>query len=200
MKEPPQIPGRFILALASAVGTAEPVLLDTSILSFSASGSPNTIAGGWGGQSLQVWSLDAIRHFTIELDDLASSFGAPSSIGINNAIGGIHGGGLALCADPVNCVGDIALDVSYAINSTQGSPWRFMVSLVDGYYGGPGVTSGNGIVTYGSGGLQATATARFTVSVFGDAPLTPVPEPGSLPLAAAALAVLWLFHRARASA
>jgi hypothetical protein len=189
-----------LITLASAAVTAEPVLLDTSTLSFSASGSPNTIAGTWGGQSLQVWSLDAIRHFTIELDDLTSSFGAPGVIGINNALSGIQAGGLALCADPVNCVGGIALDLPYEIHSSQGSPWRFMVSLVEGYYGGAGVTSGNGSAIYGGGGPRTTASARFTVSVFGDAPPVPSPEPGSLPLAAGAFAVLQLLRLARASA
>lgn len=165
----------FAMFTGSPPAKAATVLLDTTTISFNASGSPNTIAGSWNAPALAIPSGASIGYFTVEISELLSDFGQPQSISFDSLIPG-DARSLSFCINTSSCVaeasvGDIAvIDVSSPVLWA----WDFMNRLVQG--NNPQINSGNSTVAFSSGGGTANVTGNVAVAVYGDLALVPLPS------------------------
>ena len=167
--------GIWLGCMFNTTVSASTVLLDTTTISFSASGTPNSIAGSWGSDALVVPTGATIDYFTVEITELVSDFGTPSSIAIE---GGITPSvaRIAFCSNPISCVAGVNVGDGATINISSpqsGSPWEFMNRLVQG--NSPQINSGNTGVVYNSGGVSASIAGEVLVNVYGEAAVIPIP-------------------------
>lgn len=170
---------RAICVLVSTCCIALPaqaasVLLDTTIINFSASGSPNTISGSWGASPLIVDEGATIDYFTVEVTEMVSGFGRPQSISFDSYIPG-NARSLSFCFNTSTCVADTIVGDVGAIysGSTVLWAWDFMNRLIAG--NSPQITSGNSTVAYSSGGGTASIQGQVLVQVYGEATVVPLP-------------------------
>jgi hypothetical protein len=166
-----------VLALPAQAAT---VLLDTTTINFSASGSPNTIAGSWSANPLTIAAGATIDYFSVELTNIVSSFGGPQSISFDSYIPS-NTRSLSFCSNTTSCVADtIVGDVGVIDNSgsTVFGTWDFMNRLVQG--NNPQINSGSSTVAYSSGGGTASISGQVLVHVYGEAAVVPIPSPAYL--------------------
>jgi|APEBP8051073058_1049385.scaffolds.fasta_scaffold10579_2 hypothetical protein len=168
---------------------AATVLLDNTIISFSASGSPNTIAGWWSSSPLIIGEGEAIDYFTIELTEIISDFGRPVGISFVSYIPG-NARSLSFCFNTSSCVADTIVGDMAVIGSgsTVLWAWDFLNRLVD--ENSPQINSGNSIVAYSSGGGTANISGQVLVQVYGEAAAVAVPIPPTVYLFGAGLVAL----------
>ncbi|HUV23098.1 MAG TPA: VPLPA-CTERM sorting domain-containing protein [Gammaproteobacteria bacterium] len=170
--------GASILLVSGQVNAA---LIDATTISFNASGSPNTIAGTWGSGSIIVGASQNIEYFTVEIIDLLSDYGSPSSIAIES---GVNHNRIAFCSNSISCISGASTNNLVTVNSSatqSASPWQFLLSLVEG--SASQVTSGQTSISYNSGGGTAIANGSILVRTYDFTIPSPVPVP----------AAIWLF-------
>lgn len=187
----------------SANALAAPSALDSTVISFSASGSPNTIAGSWQSGSLNAGISSAVDSFLVEFLGTQSTFGAPQSVTFVSSFAG-NSVGLHFCSPvSVACVTDPTSGSALMVtqdNAPVDGAWTFLSRLLRQ---SPELTlAGNSGVSFSSGGGFATIDGQVRVTAYGEA--VPVPEPITLFQMVAGLAVLTLAmktkkHRLRAA-
>ena len=98
------------LAVAGMATAANAVTLGMTTISFSASGSPNGIGGGWNapGMTNSEGTLieGTIEYFTYELTSLTSPFGRPQSISLESIFSPSTGGDINYCFNTSACLAD----------------------------------------------------------------------------------------------
>ena len=171
---------------AGMAATAQAVTLGITTISFSASGSPNSISGGWNAPG--ITNADGtliggtIEYFTYELTSLTSPFGRPQSISLNSTFSPSTGGQIAYCFNTSVCLADtIVGDVGTVFDpSSTGlwlDQWEFLIALVQGYI--PYKTSGVTNISYSSGSSDSINTSgTILVTAYGVAPVLP---PAAIP-------------------
>lgn len=121
----------FIVSCATVSVQASNVILDTTIINFSASGSPNTISGSWDTSPLIVSDGAMIDYFTVELTEMNSDFGKPESISFGSYLPG-NSRSINFSWNTYTSVADTVIGDIGVINSgsTILHAWDFMNRLV----------------------------------------------------------------------
>jgi len=182
--------GVFSLGLVSTTDVvAATVVLDDTVIEFSASGSPNTITGTWSTSALILPAGATIEHFTVEITTLSSASDLGISLSSFGLTAFIPGNSSRIVFCGTGCVADAVVgDVGFIDSGTSVLfAWAFMNRLVSG--ADSHLSSGQTSVSYSSGGGFATASGEVLVTMYG----APIPIPAAIWLFGSALGMLgWL--------
>ena len=176
-------------ALLLVSGQVNAALIDATTINFAASGSPNSIGGGWSSGNITVGDSQNIEFFTVEIIDLFSSFGPISSISIEGG-----GSSIAFCNNPVSCISGASTNNLVTVDSSateSSDPWDFLLSLA----GIPiQINRGQTHISYSSGGGSASASGSILVQAFDSS--VPIPEPETYALMLTGLGIMgWVRKR-----
>ena len=196
----------FPLTLALLVpvtANADYVSLGESQITFGASGSPNTIAGSWSALPLAIQGGSYVHAFEIEISELRSNFGPPSSLAFDSNHPSANKS-IAFCENPVSCIAPaeegavVTLFDSYPAGATNAllSAWDFLLRITG--EGSIQVTSGQATVSFLSGGGTAAVSGALRVQAYGTPALVPIPASALLLFAPLLfLRVGWVTHHGR---
>jgi len=182
----------LVLITIPVISNAALVVLDSTTINFSASGSPNTIVGGWGASPLIIPYGTTINYYSFELN----SFQATNGWGLSQTIqlGNTTGQRFDLCNNSSVCPAPPQLGTVFTV--TDGVGRAFLDSLVEG-----SSTQSNGGVAglwWSSGGYQMSASGSILINAFGETS-SAVPLPTAAWLLSSGLFGLFTFiHRRRA--
>jgi hypothetical protein len=183
----------FLLSTANAS-----TFLASTDLTFSASGSPNTISGTWFAQSLDVKPDEIVEYFKIEVLANSSTFGNIAALSFTSYFPSdsqsiSFGGG---CPLGYSCVGspDVG-SVSFldVWSGNQAGARDFLFRLIDNDPRYRYTSGGPMNVDFYQGGTSATASGLVRVSAYGVA--SAVPEPETIALMLLGLTLLGLNSR-----
>ena len=169
----------FCLSIWSISSIAATVLLDTTTINFSASGTPNSISGNWGANALVISDGSTIDYFTVEMTDYTPTSRQPLGIGFNMLPTNVPAT-MGICWNTEACatntfIGDIGIVDSNSPTLALSYAWNFLNRLVEGHQ--YQTNSGQVSVGYSSGGDYASITGLVIVNVYGE---TVVPTPPAL--------------------
>lgn len=171
-----------LLAATSHFAFASVQLASTELI-FSASGSPNTIAGSWSAPALDILNGEIVEYYSLDVVQAESPFGLPSALSFYGKSGQLSFG--ISCPVINSCVGypntgDITILNAAAAAQNQQPAANFLLSLDPDspFYTARGAAS----VFFNSGGNQTTATGLIRITAFGETAPQQVPEPESLVL------------------
>ena len=191
--------GASILLFGSVANAA---LLDTTIIDFNASGTPNGISGTWRSDALVIGDGKNIDYFLVEIIELISNYGDPSSIDIESQS---NHNRIAFGSNPVSgiSVPSINNQVMVDSNATQSAaPWDFLLALVEGSEFQS--NSGRADVTFSSGGGTAAVSGKILIQAHDSSvpppPIPPIPIPAAIWLFGTALIGLVGFSKRRLAA
>lgn len=184
--------------LLSHAVQAAPVPLASTVLRYTATGSPNTISGTWSAGALDVDDAAEGLYFELEVLSFTSGFGPAASLGFDMySPGNSRSLALgALCPVGVSCVGSTtigAISVVDVLTSPQWMARDFLLRLDpdSALY----ATSGAATVSFNSGGPFAEASGDIRITAFGEP--QQVPEPSTFLLMLTAAIGSLTFRRAR---
>lgn len=177
----------LMLLCCCKTASANPILLGQTTIGFSASGTPNTIAGTWTAAPISILQGATVEYFRFGLTELSSPFGTPDSIGFANYVPN-DGVGLALCRNPLACAAEPDIGSFSSASYSPWGNWQFLNRLIQGQE--PSGAIHNMGISYSSGGGFTTASGQLLVEVYGLAPASAVPEPPILTLMISALGLL----------
>jgi len=191
------------MALAAIVGTivAQPAYaadqLAATTLTFTASGSPNTLSGTWTAPALDIQINQSVTYFGLEILSVTSAFGVPDSFTFTSSFP-FDSRGIAfglLCPVGIQCVGLPGTGSVSIVNVATTSQWMALDFLFRLDPDNPRYTaSGPAIVTFGAGGPFATAEGAIRITAYGTS--APIPEPSSsLLLALGTIFILFAMRR-----
>ncbi len=170
-----------LLALISMPAFAATELA-SSTLSFTASGSPNWIAGSWSATPLDLSEGDLVEYWHVEVLALSSPFGTPNYLQFATRGTAPVSFFLASCSINTACVGSPTVGAVSMVTADQSGRDGFKAFVQRLDPEDPLHTLiGEVTVGFPTGGDPTTATGMLKVSAFGIA--SPVPEPSK--------AVLW---------
>jgi len=185
-------------ALASAQPSLSAVLLTSTDITFSASGTPNSIAGTWSAPSLDLQANQPVEYFSLEILEVQSSFGVPVSL---TFVSYFPGDSRSLefgqgCPVGISCVGLPTVGAISAVDvDTTNQPFArdflFRLDPDDSKY----TSGGASYVSYSGGGSYATASGTVRVNAFGTA--APIPEPEAFSMFLAGLGLIGFMARRR---
>lgn len=179
--------------LAPQRALADPVPLSSTVISFSASGSPNTIAGSWYADGLNILTGAQVQHFVVEVLAVASPFGIPNSLTFTNfvpsdsrsiAFGLACPLGIACVGSPL--VGSISMISVGTVDQWMALDFLLRLDLTHPHFS----SSGSSTVGFANGGGQTSAQGSIRVTAWGTAMSVPEPSTFHLLLAIALLAAL----------
>lgn len=194
----------IFLALCASVllstGTTHAAsILGSTVLSFSASGSPGSIAGTWSAPALDIAAGDTVEYFLLDIIDFQSSWGTPIGLTFSSYFPGnsrsLDFG--TLCPVGISCVGQPhvgAISVVDVATTHQPFALDFLYRLDPDNFE---YTHGGSVIvnlSYGESGVRsATALGSVGVTAFGLS--HSVAEPSSLAILGAGLAALVTVRR-----
>ena len=183
----------FTVALAYCAVTgvaAASVEVGRTNITYTAQGSPNTIAGSWSTSAMSVAPGATVDFFEVEFSSFTSAFGSPESVSFVSSLPG-NTVGLYFCDTSRNssCV---ASPISGALGQIHQSDqaWAFVSRLLDG---ATYPTSGNVGVSFSSGGGYTQAVGELKITAMGLA--APVPEPSAWAMALMGIGVIALVRK-----
>lgn len=160
--------------LLSTTANAATVLLDTTTISWSASGNSQNVMGPWSAFALVIPSATTVDYFTVEVTDLKSNVSAFNVISFKSYM---YQNELTLsfCPNPLSCVAPLSLGTTTTIaGDTQvRGAWDFLNRLVQGP---SGTVAGTVEAFTGSGNFSGTVV----VNAYGDVATAPVPVPAAV--------------------
>ena len=187
----------FASVIALVFGNSQAAtLLSSTTINFSASGSPNTIAGYWSASPLDIATGDIVQYFSLAISDVNSAFGIPNSFTFESYFPGdsrsLEFG--TLCPAGLSCVGQPTNgSISIVDGTSYASEFLFRLDPDNYRY----LSHGQVYVTFPSGGAYATATGSVGVTAYGIAQSAPIPEPETYALVLAGLGFLAVFGLGR---
>ena len=174
-----------LLALISMPAFAATELA-SSTLSFTASGSPNWIAGSWSGTPLDLSEDDIVDYWHVEVLAVSSPFGAPNYLEFGTRGGVPVSFFLASCSINTACVGSPVVGAVSTVTADQPERDGFKAFVRRLDPDDPLHTLiGEVSVGFAAGGGPTVASGMLKVSAFGVA--APIPEPSKTVLWASGL-------------
>lgn len=181
-----------LLQLHCATAQAELVTLDTTVLTFVASGSPNTITGTWTASNALSAAAAPSVAYLVELVSLDSTFPAfPVNVNLFSTAGS-SSVGLHFCT-PISalCLADSVLGASATITADTAlgdGAWSFLGRLVDGAT--DSVLAGNASVVFTQGGTSASVVGTVRVTLLAESTAFVTEPPTSALLVVALVAAV----------
>lgn len=176
-----------VVCLLSFQPASAAVQLDSTELTFSASGNPNTIAGTWSAPALDIRVGESVEYFILEIVRIESPFGVPNSLSFvsffpSNSRSIEFG---LLCPIGMSCIGQPTIGAISSVN-VDTTPQEFARDFLlrldpdDPFYTGAGQST---VSFNGGSASRTTANGVIRVTAFGvAAPMTDIPEPGTFAL------------------
>ena len=179
------------LVVATAANAAADLLGSTRI-TFSASGSPNTIAGSWLTNGIEITSFSNIQYYTVTVLSFDSPFGQAIGLVFTNDFPGSQTG-LSLgssCPAGISCIGtpEVGSVSIVDVELTQQPQARDFLARL-GINSPLHRTSGPALVSFSSGGAPTIANGELLVSAYGQ--MQAVPEMNSFTLNTTGIIALW---------
>jgi len=126
----------FAISSISVSANGAVVLFDTTEIFFNASGSANTIGGGWSANLMIVPAGAEVSFFTIEVKALSVSdgYGDPRTILLNTSFNPNPYGYIGLGSEPPFTVTGVGVGSTAVITaSTYRSGWELLTHMIEGY-------------------------------------------------------------------